>query len=569
MGRRRVVGSIVRIVGCALLLAAGTLTASADAQPFSYLPPGDLIPGSGQGRVDWTVYAPNMRFPIELAPAFANSQVYMNGGSQGPGGGQCDSVNYSYPWRDNYCEIRSWTMPLCPAGQGHQGQDIRPATCANHAYWCVATTAGTITNVGTYSVYLTAADGTRYDYLHMSNVAVSVGQSVSRGQRLGMVSNQFGGTPTSIHLHFNIRQFVANLGNVYVPPYMSLVRSYEALIGPICECTVGAVESETCGNCGYRERVCGGNCLWGAWSPCQAEGPCSPGAVQTQSCCDCGQRSRTCRSDCQWDPFSACAGPDPGGGTQACATGRLGPCADGTMRCVDGCLQCASTYQPAPELCDDFDNDCSGAADDGFPAHMGGDPPAMAARLVDLSFPSRLGVGERGLAWAVFLNEGSMAWPERSMWLESTTARSGERSDLWNPTWPAWDVAAVVADRVEPGERATLRWTVRAPEERGRLSEQFRLTTDDRLDIMCPEPRVELSLRVGLLPSGETGEASSKPRLLASRGGCRFTPPSSGHPRGMPLIAVLGASGIVLRRRKRQSRSSRAPAQALGKPGEA
>ncbi|MBW2454011.1 MAG: M23 family metallopeptidase [Deltaproteobacteria bacterium] len=214
----------------AVVVAISSVVSDARAQPFTYLPPGDLIQDSGDGRVDDTVYAPGMRFPIENAPAYANSQVYMHGGMYGPGGGQCDSENYSYPWRDNYCEIRSWDMPLCPAGTGHQGQDIRPSTCDNATHPAVATTDGTITHIGTYSVYLTAADGTRYDYLHMSSVLVNTSDEVVRGQPLGMVSNAFGGTPTTIHLHFNIRQNVDGYGSVYVPPYLSLVASYGALL---------------------------------------------------------------------------------------------------------------------------------------------------------------------------------------------------------------------------------------------------------------------------------------------------------------------------------------------------
>jgi MYXO-CTERM domain-containing protein len=215
-------------------LAALALTAwpAVAAGDFSYLPPGDLIPDSGEGRVDETIYAPGMRFPIEEGPAFANSQVYNAGGYLGPPGGQCDATNYDYPWRDNYCEIRQWDMPLCPAGTGHQGQDIRPATCEKSVHWAVAAVDGTITNIGSYSVYLTGADGTRYDYLHMSDVQVTVGQDVARGERIGKVSNEFGGTPTTIHLHFNLRQNVSGVGSVYVPPYMSLVAAYEELIGP-------------------------------------------------------------------------------------------------------------------------------------------------------------------------------------------------------------------------------------------------------------------------------------------------------------------------------------------------
>ena len=40
-----------------------------------------------------------------------------------------DPGNYSYPWRDNFCERRSFYVGQCPGGLGHQGQDIRPASC--------------------------------------------------------------------------------------------------------------------------------------------------------------------------------------------------------------------------------------------------------------------------------------------------------------------------------------------------------------------------------------------------------------------------------------------------------
>ncbi len=233
--------SLTPTVVAALLV--GTLASHARAAEFSYLPPGDLIEGSGDGRIDDHVYAAGIRFPMEKTPAFANSQVYNAGGFLGPAGGQCDDSNYSYPWRDNYCETRSWDMPLCPAGTGHQGQDIRAATCEKDVHWVVAATDGTITSIGSYSVYLTAADGTRYDYLHMGSVQVAVGEKVKRGQQLGRVSNEFGGTPTSIHLHFNIRQNVQGLGSVYVPPYLSLVAAYEVLVDSP---PLGALEVADC-----------------------------------------------------------------------------------------------------------------------------------------------------------------------------------------------------------------------------------------------------------------------------------------------------------------------------------
>jgi len=219
----------------AMILA---VSAPAWAQEFTYNPAGQLVSGSGTGRVDEMVYVPDMRYPIEEAPSYANSQVWGRGGSQGPGGGQCDAENYSYPWWDNYCESRSWPMPLCPAGTGHQGQDIRPSTCDDDVHWTVATVDGQITNIGSYSVYLVADDGTQHRYLHSepSSIQVAEGQRVTRGTRISRISNAFfdsngNRVGTTIHLHFDLNQNIAGMGAVYVPTYMSLVRSYEALLG--------------------------------------------------------------------------------------------------------------------------------------------------------------------------------------------------------------------------------------------------------------------------------------------------------------------------------------------------
>lgn len=230
----------MRFLSTLLVLVSGALPLNAFAQ-FSYRPAGELQAADGRpsrpgaGRVDSRVYAPGMRFPMEEGDAYANSQIYGPGGYMGPGGGQCSASNYSYPWYDNYCESRSWTMPLCPSGTGHQGQDIRPATCDDNVHWIVAGADGTITNDdrdGGYAVYLMGDDGTRYDYLHMRSTTVSVGQRVSRGDRLGRASNRFGGTATTIHLHFNLRQNVSGVGTTYAPTYMSLVSSFEEMTGP-------------------------------------------------------------------------------------------------------------------------------------------------------------------------------------------------------------------------------------------------------------------------------------------------------------------------------------------------
>ena len=204
---------------------------------FTYHPAGQLSPAkSGKGRLgDNYVYAPNIRFPLESAPAYLNSQVYGIGGYLGPKGSLCDKRNYAYPWRDNYCEKRGWKMPLCHGGKGHQGVDIRSATCEKKKYYAVAVEDGIIKSIGTYTVQLRGTSGRTYRYLHLDPRSLQVrrGQRVKRGQRMGLVSNYMGKTPTSIHLHFDMKQTI-KVGNtsksIFVPPYTSLVEAYKRLL---------------------------------------------------------------------------------------------------------------------------------------------------------------------------------------------------------------------------------------------------------------------------------------------------------------------------------------------------
>ena len=199
---------------------------------------GVLVPGSGSGATDPTIWAPGMRFPMETGPAYANSQVYGYGGYKAPGpGGQCDSRNYAYPWHDNFCETRGWPNGMCPAGKGHQGQDIRPATCVKKIHWVVAAEAGVVTTIGSYSVFIRGDSGRIYRYLHMDRAQlvtiISEGQRVTRGQHIGRVSDEFGGSATTIHLHFEIKAPVTAGGTtavVFVPGYSSLEDAYERLL---------------------------------------------------------------------------------------------------------------------------------------------------------------------------------------------------------------------------------------------------------------------------------------------------------------------------------------------------
>lgn len=211
------------------------------APVFSYYQPGALLAGSGGGFPDQIVHAPGLIFPIRSAPAVLQSQVFAFGGGVA-GGDQCDARNYSAPWRDNFCETRSAnrTTPFCPVARIHQGQDIRVGTAADcrtlrgqtadarGLHEVVAVEDGIISSISTYTVKL-RAEGSIYNYMHlnMKRLAVTAGQSVKAGDLIGYVSNDFGGTPTTIHLHFEIIQNTADHGWVHVPPYLSLVSAYE------------------------------------------------------------------------------------------------------------------------------------------------------------------------------------------------------------------------------------------------------------------------------------------------------------------------------------------------------
>ncbi|MCA8887344.1 MAG: M23 family metallopeptidase [Parvularculaceae bacterium] len=212
-----------------------------DGNVFSYLPVGELLPSSGPGFADNTVYRPDIGFPTE-DPVYLNSQVYRYGGGlgsvNGMEGGQCDARNYEYPWQDTFCEKRSRTQPMCPGG-GHEGLDIRPHSCAKNVHWAVAVEDGRVIDVRRHWVTIQTADGTIYNYLHLNMGALEVteGEDVIKGQRIGLISNDFfksDGTrvPTTTHLHFEMYEnYVAAPGEdplfTKVNPYLTLVSAYD------------------------------------------------------------------------------------------------------------------------------------------------------------------------------------------------------------------------------------------------------------------------------------------------------------------------------------------------------
>jgi hypothetical protein len=216
---------------------APILRPDAESPVFRYRSPGKLLAGTDfrelGGRTDYTVYA-HIRFPLEHAPAYANTQMFQR---------RNPSPNFGYPWRDNFCERRGYPVGQCPAGFGHQGQDIRPAPCAPqpcHPYdELVAVRDGAILRspkqAAAYLFVNSETEHLRFRYLHMSPRKMNAegllsGRTVREGEVIGEVSN-FNNREngTSYHLHFDI-QVPTSEGWVFVNPYMTLVASYEHLI---------------------------------------------------------------------------------------------------------------------------------------------------------------------------------------------------------------------------------------------------------------------------------------------------------------------------------------------------
>ena len=241
---------------------------------FTYHAPGDILPGTGMrgqgGRADSTVYS-KIRFPIAHAPAYTNSQSFMNWGNcdltgrVALGGRGKDATyrcrvnavplihdetrNYAYPWRDNFCEHRYYDVTQCPAGLGHQGEDVRPSSCKlrnEGADRCepyqddvVAVRDGVALRApGEEALYLvvdTPGEHIRFRYLHMNPHMLDAagmvsGRELAAGEVLGPVGDygkREGGT--TYHLHFDM-QVPTRQGWVFVNPYMTLVAAYERLI---------------------------------------------------------------------------------------------------------------------------------------------------------------------------------------------------------------------------------------------------------------------------------------------------------------------------------------------------
>jgi hypothetical protein len=230
---------------------------------FTYRPSGDLIANSGYhrqtGRADFNAYS-QLRFPLEKAPAFVRSQSFARRDkTEQPQGGAP-----GYPWRDNFCESRSFGVGQCPTGFGHQGEDIRPRPCPpsgqaqmqgqegqevvqeraqahcdpKQQAVVAARDAVVIRSPKQQAATLqinTSNEHIRFRYMHMNPSAMDAdgvlnGRVVAEGEKIGVVSNYLDHpNGTTRHLHFDVQVFTRD-GWLWVNPYVTLISAYERLI---------------------------------------------------------------------------------------------------------------------------------------------------------------------------------------------------------------------------------------------------------------------------------------------------------------------------------------------------
>ena len=211
---------------------------------FTYRASGDIIARTGSrrqsGRADNTAYS-QIRFPLVRAPVAIRSQSFARRDKTALVGGV-------YPWRDNFCEDRSFNVGQCASGFGHQGQDIRPRPCATEEIQegcddkrqaIVAVRDGVVIRAPKQQAATlqinTRTEHIRFRYMHMNPSAMDTdgllnGRRVNEGEQIGVVSNYLDRPAgTSRHLHFDVQVFTRD-GWLWVNPYTTLVSAYERLL---------------------------------------------------------------------------------------------------------------------------------------------------------------------------------------------------------------------------------------------------------------------------------------------------------------------------------------------------
>lgn len=235
----------------------------------AYAPPGELLKdtsakGKG-GSLDTHSYGA-LTFPTDLS-AVAQTVVYredqhcLAGFDEEPTDIHCKRKKGNVVikrvekghWRDNFCEERSGnTLFVCPAGEGHAGQDIWGDWTGKAGKFPIfAVTDGIAFRRFPKQPAVTVSDiqvtNIDYVYRHMRPSELSkhgIGKAdpvpVKRGCPIALVDRimkaQADGSilddgtrygPTAVHLHFEIR-VPTRSGFQYVSPYQSLVSAHKS-----------------------------------------------------------------------------------------------------------------------------------------------------------------------------------------------------------------------------------------------------------------------------------------------------------------------------------------------------
>jgi len=250
--------------------------------------------------------------------------------------------------------------------------DSYAGTCSEPiALGCGVTVAGTNSN-GEVNIDRYYVNGTEYDgYYGQEQVHVftlNSDDSVSISACLDDCNNSGGGMDLfvcetcQIHTTSSCRRVIVSDGRLVLDglvssAYYIIVDSYAGAgnLGEYrlqVECCPNKTGTTSCGTGECRRTVL--NCVDGVPQECV------PGNFVAEVCDDLD-------NDCD----GLADDGNPGGGL-TCSTTQPGVCRDGTMTCQSGSLVCVRNQGPGPETCNDLDDNCDGATDEGNPG--GGQP---------------------------------------------------------------------------------------------------------------------------------------------------------------------------------------------------
>ena len=221
---------------------------------FTYRPSGDIIArqrlsqASG-GHADFTAYS-QIRFPLEKAPAFANSQSFLKRRAQSSKiATSRQAAMPAIPGRTIFARPAVSASANAPAASAIRARTSGRRTCPLRKHGgdrcdpkqqaVVAVRDGVVIRspkqqAATLQVN-SRTEHIRFRYMHMNPPSMDAdgvlnGRRVAEGEKIGVVSNyQDYPNGTSHHLHFDVQVFTRD-GWLWVNPYVTLIASYERLI---------------------------------------------------------------------------------------------------------------------------------------------------------------------------------------------------------------------------------------------------------------------------------------------------------------------------------------------------